>query len=168
MGILLQGCGYQFIGRQADAFVIDVHPAIAGAEGDLLGSVGMAIKPRFSDQKFQTASQFVADQIDRVTDVFQAFGLVGHALRYTRWPAIGAVHRAHLFGPFASSHARFGGSDGRFHHVASFARGGAKIGQGGLHCCVIAIGPPCVQSVDLFLFYGRINDHDATVFGLQR
>ena len=33
-------------GGQANALVVDLHPAIAGAEGDLLGTVGMPVEPR--------------------------------------------------------------------------------------------------------------------------
>ena len=58
MGVLLDGGGDDFGGGQADAFVVDVHAAIAGAGGDLFGAVGMAVKPRFSHQKLQRPAQF--------------------------------------------------------------------------------------------------------------
>ena len=43
MHVIVLGCRDDLIGSKADAFVIDLHPAIAGAEGDLFCTVGMAV-----------------------------------------------------------------------------------------------------------------------------
>jgi hypothetical protein len=37
---------------QADAFVVDVHAAVAGARGDLFGAVGMAVEARLAHRNF--------------------------------------------------------------------------------------------------------------------
>ena len=58
---------HELVRRQADALIFDVDAAVARPEGDLLGAIGMAVKPglavgrhRFSAQ----AHHFVALRIE--------------------------------------------------------------------------------------------------------
>ena len=67
---------HDFGGCQADAVVMNLHPAIAGPGGDLFGPVGMAVKTGFAHQKRQRPPQFGRHRLHRCADGFQAFGAV--------------------------------------------------------------------------------------------
>ena len=49
--------------RQADAFVDDLHAAVAGAHGDLLGAVGVAVEARLADQELDAAAELGRDAL---------------------------------------------------------------------------------------------------------
>ena len=51
--------GDDLLRGQADAFIGDVHSAIARPRGDLFGAVGMAVEPRFADDEFEPAPERV-------------------------------------------------------------------------------------------------------------
>ena len=51
-------------GRQADALVDDVHADVAGADGDLLGAVGVAVEAGLADEDLQPAAERLADALD--------------------------------------------------------------------------------------------------------
>ena len=51
-------------GRQADALVDDLHAGIAGAHGDLLGAVRMAVEARLADQKLDAPAELVGHGFD--------------------------------------------------------------------------------------------------------
>jgi len=65
---IARGCD-DFVRREADAFIRDLHPAIPRAGGDLFGSVGMPIQTRFSHQKSQLASQPITDCRDLIANL---------------------------------------------------------------------------------------------------
>ena len=44
-------------GRQPDALVDDVHAGVAGAHGDLLGAVGVAVEARLADEDLRAGAR---------------------------------------------------------------------------------------------------------------
>jgi hypothetical protein len=60
---------YDFFWGQANALIGDLHAAIPRSISDLLGAVGMSVKPRLAHQKFEPPPQFVADGIYGVADI---------------------------------------------------------------------------------------------------
>src|SRR5947207_14124711 len=59
------------LGREPDALVDHLEPGVAGADGDLLGAVGMAVQPRFPDQDPQPVPQFGLGRPHPRADAFQ-------------------------------------------------------------------------------------------------
>ena len=51
-------------GRQADALVDHLHAAVAGAHGDLLGAVGMAVEAGLADQDLEAPAERGATPLD--------------------------------------------------------------------------------------------------------
>ena len=111
MGLFFLGAFDDFLGGQPDAFVIDIHAAVAGTERDLFGAVGMAVEPGLADHELQPATQLVGHGIDCVTDVIQPFGLVGHAGGNACRSPVFAMHGAHLCGPFPGGDTGLGGGN---------------------------------------------------------
>ena len=117
---LLIGGGADDLGRgQADAFVMDVHAAIAGAGGDLFGAVGMAVKAGLADEEFQPAAQFGRNGGDGVADRLQPFGAVRRVARNAGGGAVFAKGGAHHGAPFAGGDAGLGGGDRGGHDVGA-------------------------------------------------
>jgi hypothetical protein len=54
--------------READALVDDVHAAIAGAHGDLLGAVGMAVEAGLADQHLERRPSGETRSTSRLAD----------------------------------------------------------------------------------------------------
>ena len=50
--------------RQADAIVDHLEPAVAGAQRDLLGAVGMAVEPGLADQHLGAPAQPLGQAVD--------------------------------------------------------------------------------------------------------
>ena len=53
-----------FVRRQADAVVDDVHAGVGGAHRDLLGAVGMAVEARLADQELEPPAELQRDALD--------------------------------------------------------------------------------------------------------
>ena len=51
--VLGHGGGDDLLGRQADALVDDLEAGVAGADGDLLGAVGVPVEARLADEEPQ-------------------------------------------------------------------------------------------------------------------
>ena len=56
---LLQRRSGDLRGRQADAFVHDVHARVARAHGDLLGAVGVPVQARLADEDLRPAPELL-------------------------------------------------------------------------------------------------------------
>ncbi|GAB1395666.1 hypothetical protein MASR1M65_04430 [Saprospiraceae bacterium] len=91
---------------------MDVHAAVAGAGGDLLGAVGMAVEAGLAHDEFQPAAEFGRDQIDGLADRFQPLGAVRGVLRHAGRAAVLAEGGADHVAPFAGGGAGLGGGDG--------------------------------------------------------
>jgi hypothetical protein len=57
--------------RQADALVDDLHAGIAGAHGDLLGAVGMAVEARLADEEFDAAAELPSTRARHLAHGFE-------------------------------------------------------------------------------------------------
>ena len=64
MHALLEGGVDDALGRQPDALVDHLHAAIAGAHGDLLGAVGMAVEAGLADQHLDAAAEPARHRLD--------------------------------------------------------------------------------------------------------
>ena len=99
-------------GRQADALVDDFHADIAGADGDLLGAVGVAVEAGLADQEFDAAAEFGGDGIDGRADGIEAGAVaLGCGLGDARGRAVFAEDPAQGHAPFARRDAGFRGGD---------------------------------------------------------
>ena len=68
------------LGRgQADPLVDDVHADVAGADGDLLGPVGMAVQAGLADEDLRRAADRLADAGDLVAQLGDVRGRGGAA-----------------------------------------------------------------------------------------
>jgi hypothetical protein len=83
---------------QADALIGDVHPAVARAEGDLLGAVGMTVEARLADEELQPTPEAVATRHDRGADIVETLGLV-RAFERPWARGIRRMHRPHFCRP---------------------------------------------------------------------
>ena len=90
-----------FVGGQADAFIGDVHAAIARTGGDLFGPVGVAVKPGLADKEFQPAPQLRADQHPHASRIRPALRCGWMVFADTRGGAVLAKGGADHVGPFA-------------------------------------------------------------------
>mmetsp|Transcript_24008 Transcript_24008/g.44069 ORF Transcript_24008/g.44069 Transcript_24008/m.44069 type:complete len:207 (-) Transcript_24008:7087-7707(-) len=158
---------YDLVGCEADAFIGDIHAAVTGPHGNLLGTVRVTVQSRFADQKFQAAAQPVADRIDRIAQIVQSFGHVGLTRADTRWAPIFAMDCAHLCGPLACGDAGAGGHDRGGHDIVARSSSGAQVCQGGIDRCGIPCVPPRIQSVNLLLLNRRVHHHDPAISGHQ-
>src|SRR5262249_50034020 len=61
---LIDGCTYDLAGRQANAFIDDLHAGIASADGDLLGAIGMTIEAGLTDEELDTPAEAVGHFVD--------------------------------------------------------------------------------------------------------
>ena len=168
MGFFRKGRLNDFLGRQADTLIADIHSTIARAEGDLFRPVGMPIKSGLAHHKLKTAAQFIADRIHGGTDILQTFGFVRHRFRNTRWATVLTMHGAHDLGPFASRHARLCGVNRGGHDIAPCSCIIAQSRQSCLDSGAIACGAPRSKAPDLVGLNGRINNHDPALFIDQR
>src|SRR6202000_1461564 len=66
--VLLQGRGGDLLGREADALVDDLHADVAGAQGDLLGAVGVAVEARLADQDLDPVADRLRGLLDPAAD----------------------------------------------------------------------------------------------------
>ena len=64
MHAFLQRGGGDARRRQADAIVDHLEAAVAGAQGDLLGAVGMAIEPGLADQHLGAPAEPLSQSVD--------------------------------------------------------------------------------------------------------
>ncbi len=135
--------------REPDALVDDFHAAIAGAHGDLLGTVGMTVEAGLADQHLDAPAKPSRHRVDLPPRDFEA--AVGDAggTRDTGRRTILAEHAAQRVRPFAGGDAGLGAGDRGRHDVAVFLGGGDQLGKGCLHRSTITIGAPGVQPLDL-------------------
>ena len=113
--------------READAVIDHLHAGIAGARGDLLGAVGMAVEAGLADQEFQPPAELFRHAVDLGADVVEAFGVVAHGGADAGRRAVFAERRAQRKAPFAGGDAGFGAGDRRRHDVAAAFRRLAQI-----------------------------------------
>ena len=128
----------------------------------------MAIKPRFADQERKASAQFGADGVNGGSDRVESFGFVRYAARYASWAAVFTKDRAHLCGPFPGCHPCFGCGDRRGHDVIAVFGRIAQGGQGRINRGLVTVCTPSSETIDLVLFYGGIDDHDAAFARSQR
>ena len=62
------------LGGQADALVDDLHADVAGAHGDLLGAVGVAVEAGLADEDLHRAAERLADAVDLVAQLGHVVG----------------------------------------------------------------------------------------------
>ncbi len=160
MDALLFGGFDQRFGGHADTLVKDLHATITGADRDLLGAVGVAIQPRFANQKAQRFAKLGRGGDNFGLHRFQPAGIVGHGHVHAGWPAVFAKDTAYDLRPFAGCYARFGASDGGWHNIATLTGGGAERPKRCLYRRPVAGFSPRVERVDLLLLDLRVNDHD--------
>ncbi len=111
------------LGGQTDAVIDHLHAGVAGAGGDLLGAVGMAVEARLADQKFQPPAELFRHPVDLGADVVEAFGVVAHGGADAGRRAVFAERGAQRKAPFAGGDAGFGAVDrGRHDVVAALCR----------------------------------------------
>ena len=168
MGAFIGSARDDLFRRQADAFIGDVHAAVASAEGDLFGAVRVAVQTGLADQEFQPPAKALANGIDGLADRLKPFGAVRGALRHARRATIFAMDLAHDLRPFAGGGTRLGGGDRERHHVLPLLRGFAQRDEGGLDGRLVAGLPPGVKPGNLVLLDCRIDDHDAAIARRQR
>ena len=126
--------------RQADALVDDFHADVAGAHGDLLGAVGVAVEARLADQELEAPAELGGQLVDRGAHAVERRAVAGDGrLRDAGRCAVFAEHPAQRRAPFAGRHAGAGGLDRRLHDVAAFLGGRFKVGDGSLHALVVAL-----------------------------
>ncbi len=100
------------LGRgQADALVVEIHAAVAGAGGDLFGAVGMAVKAGLAHQELQAAAEFGGDGI-HASRMGSSPSVRFEGLRDAGGRAVFAEGRADDGGPFAGGDARLAAADG--------------------------------------------------------
>ncbi len=68
----VQRGGGDFLRRQSDAFVNHVKAAIAGAHGDLFGTVGMAVESWLADQEFGAAAELIGEHLHFFADLIDS------------------------------------------------------------------------------------------------
>ena len=68
-------------GRQPDALVDHLEAGVAGAHGDLLGAVGVAVEAGLADQQPQPAAELLAGPPDVLADRGQLGAGVGRRRR---------------------------------------------------------------------------------------
>mmetsp|Transcript_24009 Transcript_24009/g.44096 ORF Transcript_24009/g.44096 Transcript_24009/m.44096 type:complete len:227 (-) Transcript_24009:6994-7674(-) len=163
MSLVFQCLAHDLLWGQADAVVGDVHATIAGTEGDLLSAVGVAVKPRFPNDKFQATPQFVRYGVDSVAQIVETFGFVRRGARDAGGTTVFAMYDAHLSRPFAGCDASLGSGDGGGHDIVAVGRSRAQIGEGFFHSDVVPLFAPIGQARNLFLLHGRVHHHDTTV-----
>ena len=62
--VLVDGGADDLLGREADALVDDLHAEVAGADGDLLGTVGVAVQAGLADEDADLATDLGLDGRD--------------------------------------------------------------------------------------------------------
>jgi hypothetical protein len=84
----------KFSRRRADAGVDHVEPRVAGAHGDLLGAIRMAIEAGLADQKFRPLAEllrhaldFAAHGVERAADLSGRRGDAGRGAILPEHPA---------------------------------------------------------------------------------
>ena len=156
-------------GRQADAFVDDLHAGVAGPHGDLFGAVGMTVQPRLADQDLDPPAQLFTDRGDFFLDRrhLAAGGLPRRPADAGGGP-IFAVDLAKRRGPFAAGDPGMGAGDGGVHDVAAVAGRPLQPLQGGRGGFAVTGVPPGGEPGDLLSFRPHVHRQDAAVAGGQR
>ena len=124
--VLLDGGRDDLRRGEPDALVDHLEAGVAGADGDLLGAVGVPVEPRLADQEPQPAAELLAGGPHPLADVGQRrVGLAAAAGRgHAGGRAVLAEHLAQHAGPLPRGHAGAGAVQGRRHQV--------RVGAGGL------------------------------------
>ncbi len=162
MHVLAAGCIDDFGGGQADAVIDHVHAGVARPHRHLLGAVGMAVEPRFSDQDFRPPSEFARHPIDLGAQVVDALAVIACCMRNARRGAIFTEAPAQHFAPFPGGGAGLRAGDRRFHDVAACLRSAPQVSERGRHGSGIPRGAPRLQSGDLIgLDLGRYRENGA-------
>ena len=110
--------GGDLLGRQADPLVDDLHADVAGAQGDLLGAVRVAVEAGLADQDLDPVAELLGDLVDPLAGLGQQLPVAGgrRAADAGR-AAVGAEDLAQGLRPLAGRGAGPGGGDRRRHHV---------------------------------------------------
>src|SRR6202042_2604104 len=75
--VLLQGRGGDLGRGEADALVDHLHAGVAGAQGDLLGSVGVAVEAWLADQDLDPVADLLGDLVDPRANRIQLLAIGG-------------------------------------------------------------------------------------------
>src|SRR5215207_10689006 len=65
MRALVDGGAHDLRRRETDAFVDDLHADVAGAHGDLLGTVGVAVEAGLADEELDAPAELGRQLVDR-------------------------------------------------------------------------------------------------------
>ncbi len=163
MCAILQRSGYDFFWGEADTLIGDVHATVSGAYRNLLGPVRMSVQSGFAHKELEATAQFLADHIDGIAQIIQAFGHVGLASAHTGGPTVFSVHGSHLCRPFACCDPGTRGLDRGWHDVFTGSRRCSQIRKCGLNSVAVTFRAPLVQAIDLVVLDRGIHNHDATI-----
>ena len=84
--VLLDGGVGDLLRRQADALVDHLHAHVAGADGDLLGAVRVAVEAGLADQDPDRVADLLGDLGDLVADLAEQVAVHGGAARASATP----------------------------------------------------------------------------------
>ena len=156
-------------GGEADAVINDVHAGIAGAHGDLLGAVGMAVEARLADQEFEPAAELLrypstsARRSSRPSASLRMAVPTPVGARYSPKAPRSAKPHSPVVTP-ALAHAIEAGM-----MLAPSARGALERGERRRDGVVVARRAPGIEPLDLLgLGFRRHRDHCLVAGGQRR
>src|SRR5207248_10420667 len=98
---LLEGGIDDAFRREPDAFVDDLHAAVARPHGDLLGAIRMAVQAGLADQDLDAPAEAARHGLDLAPGGFEAAVTDTGGARHAGGRAVFAEHAAPRLGPFA-------------------------------------------------------------------
>jgi hypothetical protein len=161
---LLEGSIGDAGGGEADALVDHLDAAIAGGDGDLLGTVAVAVEAGLADQHLEPAAEIRAGVLDLLAHRGE------HVLGDHR-PGPGdaggcpvlAENLAQALRPLAGGNTGVGAGDRGRHDVAAFLGRFLELGQGRYHRLRVARGAVRLQALDLLLLGLGVDREEAAV-----
>ena len=151
--------------REANALVDHVHARVAGAHGDLLGAVRMAVQARLANQDLHPAPEALGHPLDAVAERGQRIvGRRGHRVADPGRRAVLAEHRSQGRGPLARGGPGGGGRERRGHQIGFGIDGRlAELLERLVHRFRVASRAPGGQRVDARALHCRIDAQDPAV-----
>src|SRR6187401_844108 len=107
MRLLLARGFDDFLRRQPDALIHDLHAGIARTYCNLLGAIGMAVQSRLANEEREPATKFAGNAVDIGADVVEPGDVVAHRATNAGRRPVFAESLAQRPSPFAGCDARF-------------------------------------------------------------
>src|SRR3954451_15140103 len=168
MDALLQRARGDLRRREADALVDDIHADVAGADGDLLGAVGVPVEARLADEDLQPAPERVADPLDLLAqrlevvrrDARRGLADAGRGAELAERLAQGG-------GPLAGRRPRARGFERGRHDVLVAGGGRGELVEGRIDGALVALGAPRDDGLALLRLERGVAREDAAVGALD-